>query len=71
MYSVWFQDLEKVIAKLKEKVPTMTTFSEIRGNAYGDFVIRNGEDTYIVKHQDLSILHREGDWKNGKWVEVK
>lgn len=70
MYSVWFQDLEKVIQVMKEKVPTMETFSEIRGNAYGDFVIINGEDTYIVKHQDFTILHREGDWKNGKWVEV-
>ncbi len=71
MYSVLFKDLEKVIQVMKEKVPTMTTFCSINGNANGDFVVRNETEVYIVKHTDFSILHREDDWKNGKWVEVK
>lgn len=71
MYSVWFNDLEAVILKVKEKLPNMATFGEIKGNAYGDFVIKSDTDTYIVKHDDLSIWHMEGDWRSKKWVEVK
>lgn len=70
MYSVWFQDLEEVLYQLKKHLPDFTTFCEIKGNADGDFVIKDDVDTYIVKHTDFSIWKREGDWKNGKWVEV-
>lgn len=71
MYSVWFQDLEKVIQVMKEKVPTMETFCSIDGNSNGDFVIRNETEVYIVKHTDFSVWHSKGDWRNGKWEEVK
>lgn len=71
MYSVWFQDLEKVIQVMKEKIPTMTTFCSINGNACGDFVIKDETETYIVGHRNFTIWHLEGDWKTGKWVEVK
>ena len=71
MYSVWFQDLEEVLYQLKKHLPDFTTVCSINGNANGDFVIRDETNVYIVKHTDFSIWHREGDWKNGKWVEVK
>lgn len=71
MYSVWFCDLEKVLPQLKKKLPHFVTFCSIQGNANGDFVIKDDTNTYIVKHTDFSIWHLEGDWRTGKWVEVK
>lgn len=71
MYSVWFQDLEKVIQVMKEKVPTMETFNEIRGNAFGDFIIQDDTNTYIVKHTDFSVWHLS-NWKSKEsWEEIK
>lgn len=71
MYSVWFQDLEKVIQVMKEKVPTMTTFSEIHGNAFGDFIIQDDTNTYVVKHTDFSVWHLS-NWKSKEsWEEIK
>lgn len=67
-YNVWFCDLEKVIEAFREKV-NASTFSSISGNAYGDFVIKHGDDTWIVKHRDFSVWHLVGDWRDGKWVE--
>lgn len=71
MYSVWFCDLEKAVAAINAKRPNLATFCSIEGNADGDFVIKNETDTYIVRHTDFSVWHREGDWRTGKWVEVK
>ncbi len=71
MYSVWFQDLEKAIQVMKEKVPTMTTFSEIRGNGFGDFIIQDDINTYVVKHTDFSVWHLP-NWKSkASWEEIK
>lgn len=71
MYSVWFSDVKKAISAINAKLPDMTTFCSIEGNAYGDFVIKNSTDTYIVKHQDFSVWHLEGPWYEGNWVEIK
>ena len=69
-YSVWFCDLEKVLKTFREKCPQVKTFTSVEGNAYGDFVIKSSTgDTYIVKHSDFSIWHRDENWKN-KWVEI-
>ena len=69
MYSVWLCDLEKALEVLKEKTH-MLTFCSIEGNAHGDFIIKDGYCTYLVKHTDFSIWYREGDWKTGKWISV-
>ena len=66
MYGVWFCDLQKVIAAMAEKVPTMETFTSIEGNADGDFVVR-----YIVKHTDFSVWKRTGSWREGRWEKVE
>ena len=71
MYSVWFIDLEEVIYQLKKKLPDFTTFCSIRGNANGDFIVESETEKYIVKHTDFSIWKQVGDWKTGKWEEVK
>lgn len=72
MYSVWFCDLEEVLYQLKKKLPDFTTFYSIHGNVNGDFVIKDSTDSYIVKHSDFSVWHLEGgNWRTGKWVEVK
>ena len=72
MFSVWFCDLERVLDQLRKKLPNFTTFCSIHGNVNGDFVIKDSTDSYIVKHNDFSIWHLEGgDWRTGKWVEVK
>lgn len=70
-YSIWFSDCVLAIEAINKRLPNMETFNSIEGNAYGDFVIKNDTDVYIVKHKDFSVWHLEGDWKNGKWVEVK
>lgn len=70
-YAVWFCDLEKAIKALHKVCPNFVTFTSIHGNMEGDFVIKHDEDTYIVKHSDFSVWHREGgDWKTGTWVRV-
>lgn len=71
MYGVWFCDLQKVIAAMAEKVPTMETFTSIEGNADGDFVVRNCTITYIVRHTDFSVWKRIGSWKEGRWERVE
>lgn len=72
MYSVWFCDLPKVIEAINKKLPNLTTFCSIEGNAFGDFVIHNGTDTWIVKHDDFSVWHLERTLAEHKeWVEVK
>ena len=43
MYRVWFDDLEKAIAAIREKVGD-DLFCEIKGNAYGDFVFNLAEN---------------------------
>lgn len=70
MYSVWFSDLEKAIKAFHKRFPFWDTFDKIEGNAYGDFVIKSGDDTFIVKHTDFSVWKLERNWKNGQWVEV-
>ena len=72
MFSVWFCDLERALDQLRKKLPNFMTFCSIHGNVNGDFVIKDSTDSYIVKHNDFSIWHLEGgDWRTGKWVEVK
>ena len=71
MYGVWFCDLQKVIAAMAKKVPTMETFTSIEGNADGDFVVRNCTITYIVKHTDFSVWKRIGSWREGRWEKVE
>ncbi len=72
MYSVWFCDVPKVINAVNKKVPNLTTFCKIEGNAYGDFIVANETDTWIVKHNDFSVWHLERTPpKWGNWVEVK
>ena len=70
MYSVWFQDLEKVIWVLHNHLPQLTTFNSIKGNADGDFVIKTDTKTYIVRHCDFSIWRLDGSWKNGNWTQI-
>ncbi len=45
MHSVWFCDVPKVINAVNKKVPNLTTFCKIEGNAYGDFIVANETDT--------------------------
>ncbi len=72
MYSVWFCDLEKAVKALKEAVPNLSTFCSIEGNVYGDFVIKNETETWIVRHTDYSVWHLEkGGHKWGNWIEVE
>lgn len=77
MYSVYFNDLKKVIEVLNNKVPNLKTFCSIEGNSHGDFVIHdenafNEADTWIVRHDDFSVWHLEkGKNKWGDWVEVE
>lgn len=71
MYSVWFSDCVKAIEKIKAKLPKMETFCSIEGNAYGDFIIKDGVATYLVKHDNFSVWVLVGDWKKGQWVEVE
>lgn len=71
MYSVWFCDLEKAIKVFRKVCPHFETFTSIYGNAYGDFVIKYNNDSYIVKHSDFSVWRFEGgDWRTGKWVRI-
>ena len=71
MYRVWFDDLEKAIAAIREKIGD-DLFCEIKGNAYGDFVFNLAEDRkYIVKHTDFSVWENCGDWRNPEWKEIK
>lgn len=70
-YSVWIEDLDKAIAVFSGKMPLHTPVNSITGNAFGDFVIINDENTYIIKHTDWSLWKLEGSWSDGvKWVEV-
>lgn len=67
MTSVWFSDCVKVIALLQTKLPSMVTFDYIRGNNYGDFVVKSGLNYYVVKHGDFSLWQNVND----EWVEVE
>ena len=67
---VLVEDLDKAIAVFSGKMPLYTPVNLIRGNAFGDFIIENDTDTYIIKHTDWTLWKKEGDWKTGKWVEV-
>ena len=69
MYSVWFCDLKKALDALEKVCPHFKTFTVIRGNVYGDFIIEDGINTYIVKHNDFSVWYLENGWR-GKWIEV-
>lgn len=72
MYSVWFCDLPKVIEAINKKLPNLVTFCSIEGNAYGDFVVKNETDTWIVKHDDFSVWYLGRTLADyGEWVEVK
>ena len=57
MFTVWFCDVQKVIKAIQKKVPNLTTFCAIEGNAYGDFIIRDNTDTWLVKHDDFSVWY--------------
>lgn len=63
MYRVWFPDLDKAIKALLHAVPSLTMFTDIRGNLFGDFIfIINVDIVYCVKHNDFSV------WKDGKRI---
>lgn len=68
-YSVWFTDLDAVLEVFRAKFPNIHTFSEIVGNAYGDFIIRTHNEEYLINHNDLSIYRLNEDWRNG-WEKV-
>ena len=71
MYSVWFCDLPKVLEALRKKLPNLTTFCSISGNADGDFIVKNETDKWIVKHNDFSVWHLDKTLGHyGEWVEV-
>lgn len=71
MYRVWFCDLEKAIAALREAIND-DLFCKVEGNAYGDFIFTiNEKETYVVKHIDFSVWHNYGDWRNPDWRRVK
>ena len=70
MYSVWFEDLESVIQLLRQYLPKELTFTSIKGNADGDFVIETKENTYIVKNMDYSIWKMLGTWKDCTWLRI-
>ena len=71
MYRVWFDDLEKAIAAMRNKT-THELFASIKGNAYGDFVFQIDDGIkYIVKHGDFSVWKNWGDWRNPEWKEVR
>ena len=77
MYRVWFKDLEKAVAALREVVKD-ELFCSISGNAYGDFVFKMNDDvTYIVKHLyrrngdiEFHVWRNFGDWKEPDWREI-
>lgn len=69
MYSVWFEDLEKVITAFKENLPHIKTFTSIEGNAFGDFVVKTDNKIFIVKHNDFSIWKTSG-WKDSEWTQI-
>lgn len=71
MYRVWFDDLEKAIAAFR-KIVKDELFHSIIGNAYGDFIIQtDAENEYIIKHDDFTIWHNFGNWRNPDWREIK
>ena len=71
MYRVWFCDVEKAIAAVREKTGA-ELFCSISGNWKGDFVFEIAEDRkYIVKHEDFSVWQNFGDWRNPDWREIK
>lgn len=71
MYRVWFTDLEKAIAAVREKTGA-ELFGSISGNWMGDFVFEIADDRkYIVKHEDFSVWQNFGDWRNSDWREIK
>jgi hypothetical protein len=45
----------------------MVTFDYIRGNNYGDFVVKSGLNYYVIKHGDFSLWQNVND----EWVEVE
>ena len=63
MYSAWFSNFAKAIVVLHSKLPNLTSFNSIHANAYGDFVIKDDVNSYIVKHTDWSVWKLEGQ----KW----
>ena len=77
MYRVWFKDLEKAVAALREVVKDELFYS-ISGNAYGDFVFKMDDDvTYIVKHLyrrngsiEFHVWRNFGAWKEPDWREI-
>lgn len=68
MYSVYFQDLPLVLKALAKKLPNLTTFCSIEGNAYGDFVIKDDTNTWVVNYNDFTV------WQivksKEKWVRL-
>lgn len=71
MYSVWLNDLPNVITALHQKLPYLSTFCSIEGNANGDYVVRNETDTWIVKHKTFTVWHLDRSKKNwGIWIEI-
>ena len=53
--TVWFDDCVKAIEALRKARPSLSTFSKIEGNMYGDFVIYAGGNIFIVTHDDFSV----------------
>lgn len=70
MYSVWLEDLAKIIEVFNKKKPTFKTFTSIHGNAYGDFVIKNDADTFIIRHTDWSLWKKENNNDTEQWIEI-
>ena len=58
MFSVYFYDLPKVIEAIKTKLPNLTTFCSIRGNFFGDFVIKNEKPMFESKDGILTLSYK-------------
>lgn len=70
MYRVWFSDLDKALAIIRDKIVD-DLFCSIEGTAYGDFIFRiNDEITYIVKHDDFTVWRNYGNWREPDWRQL-
>ena len=70
MYRVWFSDLDKAIKALLHAVPNLTMFTNIRGNAHGDFIFSIDEGiAYCVRHDDFSVWKMPKDWRK-PWLMI-
>ena len=70
MFRMWISDFEKAL-KAVRKAGKTDMICSIEANAYGDFVVFTNEETsYIVKHNDFSVWHNYGTWREPDWREI-